>query len=106
MNPDLPQFDPESPSGWSEVTSAFDLAPLVMSLPVAIQVIGEKYRTLVTGIITSTEDTFLPDSPDNTEPSTSTIFFRDAESITIRWREVQAVIAMVAVPLEEEERET
>lgn len=96
MNPDLPQFE-EGLEGWSEITLAYDLAPLTMSLPVAIQVITKDLRVLTTGIITSTEDQFAAESRDNTAPIRSVLYFHDAEPLRIEWSKTEAVLAMVAI---------
>ena len=61
-------------------------------------------RVLTTGIITSTEDQFAPNSMDNDNPLMSVIYFRDAEPLRINWGEVKAVLAMVAVVTGEEEQ--
>ena len=96
MNPDLPQFE-EGMEGWSEITLAYDLAPVIMMVPVAIQILTENHRVLATGIITSTEDVFDGDSKDNEKPITSIIYLRDAEKLSINWARTKAVLAMVAL---------
>lgn len=103
MNPDLPQFE-EGVEGWTEITTAYDLAPVSFAIPVAIQVWSGSRRVLTTGIITSTEDQFAVDSTDNSKPLMSVIYFRDAEPLRINWGDVRAVLAMVAVVTGEEEQ--
>lgn len=103
LNPDLPQFE-HGLEGWSEINIAYDLASLSFIVPVAIQVFGHDFRSLATGIISSTEDTFGPNSTTNEWPIRSTIYFRDAKPLSIDWNKTKAVLAMVAVaPGEEEE---
>jgi hypothetical protein len=102
LNLDLPQFE-AGLEGWSEVNLGYDLAGLAFIVPVAIQVFTGTHRVLATGIITSTEDQFAPDSTDNTEPNHTVIYFRDADPLRIEWSKTKAVLAMVAVATGEEE---
>jgi hypothetical protein len=104
LNPDLPQFE-EGLEGWSQINLAYDIAPLAFLAPVAIQVFTKEFRVLATGIITSTEDQFAPNSTDNEWPIHSVVYFRDAEPLRIDWNKTQAVLAMVAVAAGEEEED-
>lgn len=102
MNPDLPQFE-EGVEGWTEITTAYSLAPVSFAIPVAIQVFTNDTRSLVTGIISSTDDQFAPHSEDNDAPIRSVIYFRDAEPLRIEWSKTRVVLAMVAIATGEEE---
>ena len=99
MNEDLPQFDAHEPNGWAEITSAYDLAPLAHHIPVAIQVLRPTGRSLITGLISSTEDTFDGESE---EPVRSIIYFVQAEPLHIEWSKVSGVLAMAGIPPQEE----
>lgn len=103
MNPDLPQFE-HGLEGWSQVNVMYDLAPYLFQ-PIALQIFGQDFRVLATGIITSTEDEFAPDSKDNDWPVNSVVYMRDAEPVRIDWNKTKAVLAMVALAPGEEEDE-
>jgi hypothetical protein len=100
VNPDLPQFEHDL-EGWSQINMAYDLAAYAFMIPVAIQIFGNDFRVLATGIITSTEDEFAPESRDNEWPINSVFYMRDAEPIRIDWNKTQAVLAMVAIAPDE-----
>jgi hypothetical protein len=95
----FPQFDATKPDGfWGQFTSGFQVAPILLGPPVAIQIFGKDDSRIVhTGVIASTQDTYSS-GRENDDPIGTLIYFVNAqEPLRIEWMRIGYALAEVAV---------
>jgi hypothetical protein len=93
-------FDPDNPTAWGVILSSYDLASFVLAAPLALHIFHKDgKRTLVTGVLTSTEDTYA--TAQSPRPTESLFYMKNADILTIDWSKVGIVMAQVAVVVED-----